>query len=258
MADFPTWLTAIRASHERMTALVAGLDEQRARTRSYARQWSIAQVASHLGSQAEIFGLFLAAGLAGADAPEGDVFVPIWDRWNALPPLAQIADSVAENGRLLARLEGLSGAEQDSFRLTLFGTDLDIAGLAGLRLGEHALHTWDIAVALDPAATLAPDAVGLLIDTLPNMAANAGTPVPAGVPVTVRTTDPDRTFALTLNPHVALTPVTGEPAGGTPVVTFPAEAFIRLVAGRLDPDHTPLGVDAPDHLDQLRQAFPGF
>lgn len=37
--------------------------------RSYAPDWSIAQVLSYLGSQAEIFGLFLDAGLSGEDPP---------------------------------------------------------------------------------------------------------------------------------------------------------------------------------------------
>jgi hypothetical protein len=65
MADFPTWLAALRRSHERMTALVGGLTDEQAALRSYADEWSLAQVASHLGSQAEVFELFLTAGLAG-------------------------------------------------------------------------------------------------------------------------------------------------------------------------------------------------
>jgi hypothetical protein len=41
-------------------------------------------------------------------------------------------------------------------------------------------------------------------------------------------------------------------------LVLPAEAFIRLVYGRLDPEHTPelavVGID----LDELRRAFPGL
>jgi uncharacterized protein (TIGR03083 family) len=254
MAEFDDWLSAIKHSQERMTALVSGLTPEQAAQRSYADDWSIADVASHLGSQAEIFDRFLTAGLDGADMPDQDAFVAIWDRWNALPPQSQLADSVAANEKLLARLEGLTPAQRDSFSLDAFGGTYDIAGLASLRLGEHALHTWDMVVALDPAALLAPDAVALLIDTLPTMAAAAGTPLPSGGSVTVAVTDPARAFEATLDPAVTLTPV----PGGAADVTLPAEAFIRLVAGRLDPDHTPLGVDAGDQLDRLRQAFPGF
>ena len=257
MADFPTWLAALRRSHDRMTALVGGLTDEQAMLRSYADEWSLAQVASHLGSQAEIFDLFLTAGLTGADVPDGDTFVPIWDRWNALAPRSQVADSVSANEHFVARLEHLEPEQQDAFALTLFGSDVDIAGLTALRLGEHALHTWDIAVALDPAATVAPDAVELLIDTLPQRAAAAGTPVPGGRPVEVVTSDPLRTYRLTLDPAVTLT-ARDAVTPDAPVARFPAEAFLRLVAGRLDPEHTPLGVDAADRLDELRQAFPGF
>jgi uncharacterized protein (TIGR03083 family) len=253
MAEFGDWLSAIKHSQERMTALVSGLSPEQAAHRSYADDWTIADVASHLGSQAEIFDRFLTAGLDGTDMPDQDAFVAIWDRWNGLPPQSQLADSVAANEKLLARLEGLTPAQRDSFSLDAFGGTYDIAGLASLRLGEHVLHTWDMVVALDPAALLAPDAVALLIDTLPNMAAAAGTPLPSGGTVAVAVTDPDRSFSLTLDPAVTLTP-----AAGDPDVTLPAEAFIRLVAGRLDPDHTPLGVDAGDQLDRLREAFPGF
>jgi uncharacterized protein (TIGR03083 family) len=257
MADFPTWLAAIRRSHERMAALVDGLTDEQLRRRSYADQWSLAQVASHLGSQAEIFDLYLTAGLTGGDAPDEEVIVPIWDRWNALPPRSQAADSVAANERLVSRLEHVEPEQQAAFALTLFGSDLDLAGLTALRLGEHALHTWDIAVALDPAATVAQEAVELLIDTLPARAGDGGLPVPGAQPLEVVTADPLRTFHLTLDPTVSVSARDAVTPDAT-VARFPAEAFLRLVAGRLDPAHTPLGVDAGDRLDQLRQAFPGF
>ncbi len=43
-----------------------------------------------------------------------------------------------------------------------------------------------------------------------------------------------------------------------PDLELPADALIRLVAGRLDPDHTPAGIVGASHLDELRQVFPGF
>ena len=49
-----------------------------------------------------------------------------------------------------------------------------------MRVGEHAVHTWDIAVALDPKATVAADAVDLLIDTAPAIVARAMKPVEGG------------------------------------------------------------------------------
>lgn len=57
------WISALRHSHDRLRAAVEPLGLDQLEQRSYASEWSIAQVLSHLGSQAEIFGLFLDAGL---------------------------------------------------------------------------------------------------------------------------------------------------------------------------------------------------
>jgi hypothetical protein len=71
-------------------------------------------------------------------------------------------------------------------------------------------------------------------------------------------TEPDRSFVLETGPEGGTLAPAGDvgPAGGT--VQLPAEAFIRLLYGRLDPDHTPPSVstDGAD-LGLLRQAFPG-
>ena len=40
---------------------------------------------------------------------------------------------------------------------------------------------------------------------------------------------------------------------------LPAEALLRLLAGRLDPDHTPASVSTKGiELDELRAVFPGY
>jgi len=52
---------------------------------------------------------------------------------------------------------------------------------------------------------------------------------------------------------VSLTPSTKR---GGPDLELPAEAFVRLVYGRLDPDHTPR-VDGDFDLESLRHVFPG-
>ena len=38
--------------------------------------------------------------------------------------------------------------------------------MAQMRLGEHAMHTWDVAVMRDSKATVAGDAVELILDTV--------------------------------------------------------------------------------------------
>jgi uncharacterized protein (TIGR03083 family) len=138
----------------------------------------------------------------------------------------------------------------------MFGMDLDAVGFARMRLSEHAIHTWDVAVALDPAATVAPDAVDLLIDTVAQFAARAGKPDGKQRLLRIATSDPERHFVLETGEVVTLTPPDGD--DGPPDLRLPAEAFIRLVYGRLDPVHTPPAQAGRVDLDELRQLFPGF
>jgi uncharacterized protein (TIGR03083 family) len=254
MADTTAWIAAVRSSHDRLTALLTPLSPKQLRAQSYDDDWSIAQVASHLGSQAEIFALGLHAGLSASEPPEATAFQQIWARWDALDPEEQAAQSIAANERLVAQVESLSAEERDRFALTMFGTELDLAGLLRMRLSEHAVHSWDIAVALDATATVAPDAVDLLIGTLADVAAR-GKPVAGFAPIRVSTSKPDRVFRLRLDPAVELTAGDGPDAD----LSMPAEAFLRLVFGRLDPAHTPDSVlDPGGRLRELRTAFPGF
>jgi uncharacterized protein (TIGR03083 family) len=253
MSDDAVWISALRNSHDRFVAAVQPLDDADVEGPSYDSEWSIAQVASHLGSQAEIFEMFLEAGLAGQPAPGNEQFPPVWDRWNAKPPAQQVADSVAANAKFVTRLEQLPDSERTAFALHMFGIDLDLSGLAGLRLSEHAMHTWDVAVALDPDAAVSADAVELLVDTLPSTASRVGRPAEEGNVVVIETSAPERTFVLTTGPDVALIP-----GSGPAELRLPAEALVRLVFGRLDPDHTPPAVKENGVLPQLRRVFPGF
>jgi uncharacterized protein (TIGR03083 family) len=255
MVDIEVWIQAIRGSHERFAALVSPLDEEAVQQRSYADEWSIADLASHLGSQAEIYGLFVDAGLSGQDGPDGEQFVPIWDRWNGRPPAAQVADSVRANEEFVRRIEGLSETERTGFMVSMFGSDTDLAALIGSRFGEHAVHVWDVEVVLDPAAVIADDAVALLVDRLPGLAARAGKPAEGGRTVVIETVAPERRFVLTTGPEVDLTPDSGT---GPADLRLPAESFVRLVYGRLDPDHTPADLADNEELASLRPVFTGF
>src|ERR1039458_7243692 len=86
MPESQAWLAAARSSHDRLKALVADLAPDEVTARSYAKEWTLAQVLSHLGSQAELFCLLLDAGLTGGSAPGQATMLPIWQRWDALPP----------------------------------------------------------------------------------------------------------------------------------------------------------------------------
>lgn len=261
MPDTDALITTLRTSHERLAGIVAGLDETAIQGPSYDDDWSIAQVASHLGSQAEIFGLVLDAGLNGAESPGGPQFQAIWAAWDARKPAEQVAESIAANEAYLARVEQLSQADRDRFTVQLFDSATDMARLTTIRLGEHAVHSWDVAVALDPAAQIAPDAVAVIVEQmLGEVAARAGKPEAEPRTLVVETSDPARTFILTTGPAVTLAPAEGS---GSDVeadarLRLPAEAFIRLVYGRLDEEHTPDGIGGADLLPGLRVVFPGF
>lgn len=82
--------------------------------------------------------------------------------------------------------------------LDLFGMQLDAAGLARLRVAEAAVHSWDIAVALDPAATVSAKVVDLLIDTLGLIAGRTGKPQVKSYRLRIPTTDPERELRCVL------------------------------------------------------------
>lgn len=250
------WIRALRNSHDLLQAHVQPMDATAVQAPSYASEWSIAHVLSHLGSGAEIFGLFLQSGLRGEDPPGQDSFGPIWQSWNERSPQAQATDSLAADEKLLASIEALDAGQRASLRLNLFGMDMDLTGLTGMRLNEHAVHTWDVIVPGEPAATLAADATALMIDSLGRIATWAGKSQGRPLAVTVLTTAPERTLALSSGDAVSVQP--GRAGDGGPELRLPAEALIRLIYGRLDPAHTPPVQADGVGLDELRATFPGL
>jgi uncharacterized protein (TIGR03083 family) len=260
-SDPRAWIAVLRASHERLAGLVEPLTPEQVRARSFCSDWSIAQVLSHVGSGAEI-GLLMLPGALGEGEPAGpESFQAVWDVWNAKTPDEQAADALAADERHVATLEQLTDDQLGKIQLPFFGMELDAVGLVRLRLGEHALHTWDVAVALDPAATVSPDAVGLLIDNVPQFLAPRLGKAPAEpFAVRITTTGPDRDYLLATADTVIMADY---PQNGPDVpvseATMPAEALLRLAYGRLDPAHTPASVTGdPADLSQLRGIFPGF
>jgi uncharacterized protein (TIGR03083 family) len=254
------WISALRHSHDRLRTSVEPLGPDQLNQQAYPTEWTIAQVLSHLGSQAEIFGMILEAGLAGREPPGREAFPPIWDTWNAKDPQAQASDALRADQATLERLESMNADEQERLHLQLFGMDIDTTGLARMRLSEHAVHSWDALVALDPSATLAPDAVALLIDTLDQLAARSSQPDGQKRTVRVSTSDPERRFILETGETVTLTPSDDDspPEPDVSELRLPAEAFVRLIYGRMDGAHTPPTETAGVELDELRQIFRGF
>jgi uncharacterized protein (TIGR03083 family) len=251
------WLAVLRASHTRQRTLVESLSPAEMSAPSYDKGWTVAQVLSHLGSQAEIFDMFLDAGLSGRQPPGQEAFPPVWDAWNKRTSQQQAHDSLEATDRFVARLEGLAD-ETLATPIKLFGMDLLIGDMARLRVAEHAVHSWDIAVAFDPSASVAPDAVALLIDSLAALVARGGKPQGRPFDLHIHTTTPDRDFMLSVHATAELRVFADEPGAGS--LDLPAEALVRLVYGRLDAEHTPALTLVADEitLDDVRRVFPGF
>jgi uncharacterized protein (TIGR03083 family) len=246
-------LEALRGSVERLQTVVEMLDPAELVTQAYPTEWTVADVLSHLGSGAQILERRLEDSLANVDTPD-DAAPAVWDVWNAMTPDAQAADAVVADRSLLDRLDGLDDEERERFRFAMGPMTFDLDGFVGLRLNEHALHLWDIEVALDPAAPVASGSVPSIVDNLSMWAKFTAQPLQAPGSITVETTDPPRTFVLGLGPdEVTISP---SDAVDDPDLALPAEALVRLVYGRLDPDHTPPVRGSAD-LDELRRIFPG-
>ena len=97
----------------------------------------------------------------------------------------------------------------------------------------------------------------LVVDDLELIGRYTAKPTP-GEPrvVTVRTTDPPRRFIVELTAEGA-TLAPSDDSTGEVDLTLPAEAFVRLLYGRLDPAHTPPIPGDPALLDRLRTTYPG-
>lgn len=256
-ADPDQALRALRASVERLRSGAERFAPGDLARMSYAKDWTIAQVLSHLGSGAVIMRHQIGEALGG-DRPDPSFAQGVWDEWNAKPPERQAADALVADASLIERLDAVTDDERARFELALGPFQLDFAGVIRMRLNEHALHSWDIAAASDPAARLAPDAVAIVIDNLDIIARFGAKPDGQRDQFDVVTTEPDRRFRLELAGDTAsLTPTDpGERSNAD--LELPAEAFIRLVYGRLDPAHMPADVTSNGGaLDKLRRTYAG-
>ncbi len=258
--DPRAWIATLRNSHERLVSLVEPLSPEQLRGRSYCTDWSVAQVLSHIGSGAEIALMMLPGALGQGEPPSREAFQPVWDVWNAKSPDDQAADSLAWDEKQVQALEQLSDDDLAGISMPFFGMQLDSIGMIRLRLGEHAMHTWDVAVTRDPAATVSADAVSLLIDNVPQfLAPRLGRAPDVAFRARIRSTGPDRDYLLIAADPVSMADWPGDGGGADFEVSMPSEALLRLAYGRLDPGHTPPEVVAdPADLDRLRKVFPGF
>ena len=252
-------IAELRANHDRLAAFVAHLTEVHLKAQSGAADWSVADVLSHLGSGAEIQHHTISRAVTG-DTGDAPVNQEIWDRWNALPPLEQATGFVDSDRRLVELFESLTPEQRSSVQVALGFLPAPVSLLTpvAMRLNEQTLHGWDARVGVHPAAGLSDEAAELVLqhytDSMSFMLGFIGKADRLDEPV--RLAVGDRVIAI--EDSVAL-----EPAGeGAITATYggPLEAVVRLLAGRLSPEHTPADVSVSGNvtLDELRQVFPGY
>lgn len=251
----PPAIAALRRSHEHLKVLVEPMPLDQLAGPSYDAGWTIAHVLSHLGSGAVIGQLTLDAALATAPAPAPEQFQAVWDEWNAKDPKTQAVDALHADESNVAAWEALDADRIAGLRGSLGSWEIDGPTMLGMRLAEHALHTWDVAVTLDESALVDAAAVDQIVDGLAMIVGFSGKPQGGPEKIVVETTAPERRFVLDVGDSVALRPaIVGD---GPATVELPAEAFVRLVYGRLDPAHTPSGVENTE-VARLRAMFPGI
>ncbi len=257
-------LPLLRASHDELAALAGRLRPADLSRASYAREWTVAQVYSHLGSGAEIGLAAVHAAFADGGPPDPQ---PIWARWNAKAPEAMASDFVEADDRYLATVEALDDATRERLRVPFHLDRVDLGTYLTLRLTEHTLHNWDVRVAFDPGATLAAPALPLLIAVLLAGVAQVSDRKTADrlapAELVISTVEPDGRYLLTIDESVSLRLLEdgqAEPSRATGRLDLPTEALMRLVSGRLDPEHTPDRAVAAGRptLDDLRVLFPGY
>jgi uncharacterized protein (TIGR03083 family) len=254
-------IAALRSTHDDLAAVVPGLSDEQLTGPSGASEWSVAQVLSHLGSGSEIGLASLRAAVDGTPAPGADFNPSVWDRWNAMAPRDQADGFRTHDAALVSAYEALTAEQRETVQVDLgfLPAPLRIASVAGMRLNETAQHTWDVLVALDPAAAIPEDVALLLTEHfagdlafLTGFIGKAGALATPAV-VEIKGSDLGIVIADGVSLGRGVTDATATFVG-------PYDAVIRLIGGRLTPAHTPAGVEVEGAvtLDDLRAVFPGF
>jgi uncharacterized protein (TIGR03083 family) len=263
MSNADTNIAALRTGHDSLAALVAKLSDDDLALPSGAAEWDVSQVLSHMGSGAEIGRAGVQAALEGKPSPGREFNQSVWARWDAMSRRERADGFLVANPALIELYESMDADTRQNLRIDMgfLPAPVEVAVAARLRLSEFALHAWDVRVTFDENATLAPEAAGPLMEGWDYLLGWIGKGDKLegrhGV-IQVRTTAPDEVFALRLGEQISVEHVVPEEFDGT--LALPAEAWLRLVSGRLSPKHTPSGIESTGiaDLDLLRKVFPGY
>jgi uncharacterized protein (TIGR03083 family) len=254
-------IAALGAEHDAMATTTRDLTDEELAGPSGAAAWTVAAVLSHLGSGAVITLAGLQTALGLRQPPQEGFNQSVWDRWNAMSPAGQRAGFLEHDAALVSAFAALDERQRESLELKVgfLPAPLSVASFGGMRLHESVQHGWDVRVARDPAAALLPESADVLAELFSGEIAfllgfMGKADLIAG-PVQLEIAGSG--YGLSIADSVALVSPVDHP---TATFTGPLEGAIRLIAGRLGPQHTPsdLTVTGNVTLEDLRTAFPGF
>ncbi|GCD93242.1 maleylpyruvate isomerase family mycothiol-dependent enzyme [Embleya hyalina] len=256
-------IAAFRTEHDILAEVVSSFGEDDPARPSGAARWDVSEVLSHLGSGAEITQATVRAALDGTPIPGRDVLETVWDKWNAMTRRQRVDGFLRANRTLIALYASPAVHTRESLRIDMgfLPEPVDLATAVRMRLSELALHSWDVRVAFDEHAALTPSATRQLLHGAPDLIGWIGKSEPLDGRhnvIHVTTSGPATVFALRLQSRISVDFDVADTPDGT--LTLPAESWLRLVAGRLAPRHTPSGITTTGaaDIDLLRRVFPGY
>lgn len=252
-------IASLRTHHDLLAALVGDLSAEQLAGPSGASEWSVGQVLSHLGSGSEIMltPIRAALGDAGSGAPDNQA---VWARWDAMTPEEQAAGFLEHDETLVSALESIGAEERDTVRVDLgfLPEPVGLETAVALRLNEVLAHTWDARVAVDPEAEVDAEGAEVLAALFAGPASFflgfVGKSDAIEEPATVALDG----YAIVVHDGVKLE--AGRPLAPTATFEGSLPTAVRMLTGRLRPEHTPAGVSVTGNvsLEDLRTVFPGF
>jgi uncharacterized protein (TIGR03083 family) len=209
------------------------LDEAGWVEQSYCSDWRVYQVASHLGSGGRI-GKMRLQHWADDGPPVGrEQMQQVWGLFDSLKP-EQMLDAFSQSAQEYTAYTATLPADVGLKEVEGFAGKRPLYAYQVMRLWELTCHSWDMYVARDTRARLAPQAVAVLAGNLQylNLPIDGQRAAALAFPAArLVLTDAPVEYAIDLKAErPRLQPGTNSDA--PLVVEGPAEEIIRLVSGR--------------------------
>ena len=258
-------LALMERVHARLTERARALSSEERARQSFCREWSVAEVYSHLGSGAQIGTQVLEPARSGGGSPDP---WKVWEVWNAKSPTDMVDDFARADRTYLDALGGAVEASEagEGVVIPIDGRPWPLVVALTARLVELALHEWDVAVVDDPSAEVDADSAAWLLAAFPLDVAAQGAAADVAsrlgsATLAIEIADPkDRLRLDVTDGRVRLQRV---PAGGDwdGVLALPhAASWVRLISGRWRPQLDDRLARTSGRVPPavLTELFPGF